>query len=194
MFIAPFKVVLDACVLFPGVLRDTLLRTAEAGAYQVYWSERILEELRRNLVKDLEMTDDRAASLIQAIQAAFPEALISRFEPLEAGLGNHPGDRHVVATALQAHAQVIVTNNLKHFPAAALPRGIEAQSPDEFLINLFDLAPPAMLAVLREQAAALRKPPMTWDELLTRLEKLVPEFVQLVRLATGKRLVHSTGR
>ena len=100
----------------------------------------------------------------------------------------------VVAAALQAHAQVIVTSNLKHFPARALPSGIEAQSPDEFLINLFDLAPPTMLALLREQAAALRKPPMTWEELLNRLEKLAPEFVQLVRSATGKRLVHATGQ
>lgn len=47
---APFKVVLDANVLYPFTLRDTLLRAAARGSYQVHGSEQILEEARRNLV------------------------------------------------------------------------------------------------------------------------------------------------
>jgi hypothetical protein len=48
--VSPFEVVLDACVLFPASIRDTLLRAADAGLYRVYWSELILEEVRRNLI------------------------------------------------------------------------------------------------------------------------------------------------
>ena len=50
MITAPFKVVLDANVLYPFSLRDTLLRAAAAALFQVYWSDEILEETRRNLV------------------------------------------------------------------------------------------------------------------------------------------------
>jgi predicted nucleic acid-binding protein len=46
-----WRVVLDACVIFSAVLRDTLLRAAEAELYEVLWSEAILEEVRRNLIE-----------------------------------------------------------------------------------------------------------------------------------------------
>src|SRR3954469_2293927 len=60
MFPAPFKVVLDANAIFPFSLRDTLLRAAAAGFFQVYWSAAILEEARRNLVDSRRMTGDQA--------------------------------------------------------------------------------------------------------------------------------------
>jgi hypothetical protein len=44
------SVVLDACVLIPYYLRDTLLTTAEAGLYMPYWSQKILDETTRNIV------------------------------------------------------------------------------------------------------------------------------------------------
>jgi hypothetical protein len=43
-------------------------------------------------------------------------------------------DRHVLAAAIRAGAEVIVTYNLKDFPAETLAKfGIEAQHPDDFL-------------------------------------------------------------
>ena len=47
---APFIVLLDANVLFPFSLRDTLLRAAAAGLYRLRWPSRILDETTRNLV------------------------------------------------------------------------------------------------------------------------------------------------
>jgi hypothetical protein len=41
-----YAAVLDACVLVPVVLADTLLRVAEKGLYRPVWSERILAEAR----------------------------------------------------------------------------------------------------------------------------------------------------
>jgi hypothetical protein len=92
---------------------------------------------------------------------------------------NEAKDRHVAAAALKAGAQVIVTSNLKHF--TLLPEGIEAQSPDEFLCNLFDLDPDALIELLREQASDLVKPPMTFEQILDRLARVVPEFVEAAR-------------
>jgi len=44
------NVILDACVLFPMYLRDTLLSTVEAGLYVHYWSQKILDEAIGNVI------------------------------------------------------------------------------------------------------------------------------------------------
>jgi len=158
MLAAPFKVVLDANVLYPFTLRDTLLRSAAAGFFQAYWSELLLEEATRNLVANSIVTAD---------------------EPLIAGMKNDEKDRHVAAAAVKAGAQVIVTMNLSDF--GDLPDGIEAQHPDEFLSNLFDLDPDSLTGIVQSQAADLKKPPRTFEEVVGALSKLVPDFAAAVR-------------
>lgn len=74
---------------------------------------------------------------------------------------------------------MITTANLKDF--TPLPDGLEAQSPDEFLCNLFDLDPVGFVDLLREQADDLVKPRVTLDELLERLARVAPDLVALVR-------------
>ena len=71
-----------------------------------------------------------------------------------------------------------MTRNLRDFQA--LPDGVEAQSPDEFLSNLFDLDPNGIVELLRDQAAALKKPPRTFEELVAALAKMVPAFAAAV--------------
>ncbi len=176
---ASFRVVLDACVLFPFTLRDTLLRAAEAGLYQAYWSEQTLDEAERNLVKQGRATSAKAARLFAIIRETFPEAMVSDHESLAAAMSNHPSDRHVVAAVVKANAQVIVTSNLRDF--VPLPSGIEAQPPDLFLCNLFDLSPDLMLDLVEAQAAALRNPPVRVGELLVGLGASAPEFVALIK-------------
>jgi hypothetical protein len=175
---ASFVVVLDANVLFPFTLRDTLLRAAAAGFYQLRWSATILDEMTRNLVATGTMTEERALRLRSAMERAFPEAEVTGFESLIASMQNDEKDRHVSAASVKAGAQVIATSNLRDF--AMLPDGIEAQSPDEFLCNLFDLNPDAFVDVLREQAADMQRPPVTFEEILLRLERVAPDFVAAV--------------
>ena len=98
---------------------------------------------------------------------------------------NDEKDRHVAAAAVKVGAQVITTANLKDF--GALPDGIEAQSPDVFLCNLFDLDPEGFVELLREQAADLVNPPMDLDELLARLARVVPDLVAAIREHIGGR-------
>ena len=69
MLVAPFKVVLDANVLFPFSLRDTLLRAAAEGLFQLYWSESILEETLRNLLSTKRMNALQAEGLRNAMNA-----------------------------------------------------------------------------------------------------------------------------
>ena len=176
---APFIVLLDANVLFPFSLRDTLLRAAAAGFYQVRWSSQILDEMTRNLVSTGKMPEEKANRLRAIMAREFPEAEVTGYEPLIAAMKNHQKDRHVAAAAVTAGAQVIATSNLKDF--VELPEGVEAQSPDVFLCNLLDLDPDSFVELLREQAEDLVNPPMTFDELLGRLARVVPDVVAAAR-------------
>lgn len=100
-------------MLYPFTLRDTLLRAGGEGLFQVYWSAEILDEAIRNLVASTTLTAEQGARLRAAMEKAFPEAEVTGYEPLIAGMQNDPKDRHVVAAAVKAGAQVIVTLNLR---------------------------------------------------------------------------------
>ena len=176
---SPLVAVLDANVLYPMTLRDTLLRAAEVDLYQPRWSTPILDEMERNLVEGEVMTADKAARLRSVMTEAFEEAEVTGFEHRIAGLANDEKDRHVVAAAVDAEAAVIVTSNLKDF--RPLPEGLVAQTPDEFLRHLLDRHPPRVVRLLRQQAADRRQPPVSFEVLLTLLEKVTPEFIASVR-------------
>lgn len=173
-----FPVVLDSCVLFPMALRDTLLRAAEAGLYRPYWSQEILDGATRNLVLTDRMAEEQAVRLQTQIQRAFPQAMVEVPNTLIASMTNDPADRHVLAAAVFSGASVIVTFNLKDFSEKALePWQIEAQHPDAFLCNLYDLFPEAVIRLIKRQANALRSPPKTVVDILQILRRQVPEFV-----------------
>ncbi len=179
-----FRAVLDACVLFPFGLRDTLLRLAERELYDVYWSDRILDEMTRNLVGEGLMTEAAAQRLEGFIREAFDAAAVSTeaVERLELVMTNHPKDRHVLAAAVVADAEAVVTSNLQDFPHEACePWGIVAMHPDEFLMILQAKRPAIVLEVLTEQAGDLKNPPWSLEDLMQSLAKVVPDFVEAVR-------------
>ena len=109
--------------------------------------------------------------------------LIEGYEALIPSLSlPDPDDRHVLAAAMHGAAEIIVTFNLKHFPHDILqPHGIEAQHPDEFVSQLFDLDPGAVCRAVRDQRLSLKKPPKTVEQFLS-----VPAFTSLPK--TLKRL------
>lgn len=97
-----------------------------------------------------------------------------------------PNDRHVLAAAIRGQANVIVTMNLRDFPADTLgPFGLEAQHPDEFILHLLDLAPALVLAAAESHRQSLKNPPRTIDEYLETLERqgLVQSASSLRQLA-----------
>lgn len=169
-----FSALLDACVLVPITLTDTLLRLAEAGLYRPLWSTAILEEMvaaLENIHPDL--GDGRARHRAEVMNAAFDDACVSGWEPLLEGIDlPDQDDRHVVAAAQRGRADVIVTANLSDFPAATLSAfDIEIQSPEEFLLNQLDLDPDRTMRVLYEQTIATRRPSITIQTLLQQLAR-----------------------
>ena len=177
-----FPAFIDTCVLFPAALCDTVLRIAETQAFRPLWSGAVMTELHRNLVK-LGIPSDRVDHRIDQMTQSFPDAMVTGYESLIDGMINDHKDRHVVAAAVRAHAEVIVTFNLKDFPDFALaPFDVAAVHPDDFLLDQLDLYPGLTLHALRAQAAAHRREPKTVAGVLAMLERCgVPHFAAEVR-------------
>jgi predicted nucleic acid-binding protein len=169
----PRIAVYDACVLHPAPVRDLLLRLAVAGVVRARWTERILDECFASIRRVRpDLPPERLAQTRDLINRAVPDCLVGGYERLGKGLSlPDPDDRHVLAAAIRAHAQVIVTYNLSDFPEGELSRfGVEARHPDAFVLELLDLDADAVCGAVREQAAALRNPLQTVAQLLGTLQ------------------------
>jgi len=177
-----FPAFLDTCVLYPSYLCDTLLRLAEVEAYRPLWSADVLIELRRNLL-ERGLGSDRVDHRIAQMCRSFPDATVVGYDSLVGEMSNDPKDRHVLAAAVRATAEVIVTFNLGDFPEPALkPFDITAIHPDDFLLDQLDLYPGVTVEVLGRQAASYRREPTTVPAVLRLLERGgVPRFAAEVR-------------
>lgn len=187
--IKEYVAVLDACVLVPAGVRDTLLRLAETPRlYVPKWSDEILAEVERTLTGKLGKTPHQVGRLIGELRCVFPDALVKGSKSLERSLRNHPKDRHVLAAAIRSSAQSIVTFNLRHFPAEVLREyDIDALHPDEFLLGQFCLNEALVISKFREQASAIR---LTVEAQLRAFHetKALPRFVQTMAEALDIKL------
>ncbi len=166
---ASFTVVFDACVFYPASLRDLLLRAASTDLFRARWTNTINNEWLRNLLVNRPELDERKLKrTVSLINQSVPDCLVSNYEDLIPSLElPDPNDRHVLAAAIRCDADIIVTTNLKDFPEEILKQhDIEAQHPDTFLVNLFDLSPIIFCKVVREHREALKNPTKTVDEML----------------------------
>lgn len=189
---ADYRVVLDACVLIPMPLADTLLRMAEAPRlYLPKWSQTIMDEVTRNLISKWEMPPEKALRREEELRRHFPEAWVGGFEPLINAMTNEPGDRHVLAAAIRSHSDLIVTYNRRHFPAASLqPWEIHVEAPSTFLRGLYDLEAGLFVNKLHEQATSIQ---VSLPRLLSALAKNVPGFVAYFCEEQGVRLPDEQG-
>lgn len=180
-----FTVIYDACVLYPAPLRDLLIRLAPKDLFRAKWTERILDEMERSILKNRsDLTADQIGRTRQRMNSYVRDALVSGYEPFENAIElPDVDDRHVVAAAIRCHAQIIVTFNLKDFPPAVLSQwGMVAQHPDDFLENLLDLQQRVVLEVIREQRAALQRPAYSIEQLLnTFSSQSLPKTVEILQ-------------
>jgi predicted nucleic acid-binding protein len=102
--------VLDACVLVPMPVADTLLRLAEPPAlYEPRWTDEILAEVTRTLVVRFGKSRQNALYREAAMRDFFHDSLVKDYEPLVEKMTNHPKDRHVLATVVACRADYLVT-------------------------------------------------------------------------------------
>jgi len=172
---SPYPVVLDACVLYPSMLRDLLMHIGKTGLYQPKWTDILHNEWQRNLL--MNRPDIKAEQLKRTemlMNKTFGDACVTGYESIIDGL-NLPDqdDRHVLAAAIRSNSEVIVTYNLVDFPSINLAEfDIEALHPDEFLSDLFDLNHALVLEAVRMQRSHLRNPSLTADQFLQSLLQL----------------------
>ncbi|MBA9883206.1 PIN domain-containing protein [Ralstonia pickettii] len=172
---ARYTALLDACVLYPVALADSLMSLATAGLFAAKWTQKIeqewiaaLEAQRADLKGKLEV---RRNSMREAIPDwEVPEigwaSLLNSYQLPD------PDDRHVLAAAVAGHADCIVTANLRDFPPDVLAAyGIEVLDPDRFIINQWDLDSLAAMTAFKRMRARWRKPQATPEDFAVALER-----------------------
>lgn len=169
-----FVALYDANVLYPNTLRDLLIRIGQSALVQAKWTDMILGEMLRNLAKNRPDIDEAKLDILHdRMNRAIRDAVVTDFEELIPQLELPDlGDRHVLAAAIKCGAQVIVTNNIKHFPKTQLGRwGIEAKRPDDFVLDQIDLDAKVVYACVQQIVDSRRRSPETIDDVLRQLER-----------------------
>jgi predicted nucleic acid-binding protein len=183
--LAAFTALYDASVLYPAPLRDLLIHLAGTDVFRARWTERIHEEWLTSLLRNRpDLSRERLERTRNLIDAAVLDCLVEGYESLIPGvILPDPNDRHVLAAAIHARAEVIVTVNLKDFPRAVLSQfKIEAQQPDDFVLRLIDLAPASVRRAVRLHRTSLRSPLKTVEEYLdTLLRQNLPRTAAALR-------------
>src|SRR6266567_1692641 len=164
-----FPVIIDACVLVQPAVRDTLLRLSERRLFLSRWSEDIIAEVDRTLIK-FGVAREKVDHLLAEMKEHFSDAWVEPgYKELIPSMKNNEKDRHVVAAAVKGGCEVIVTYNLKHFKEEHLkPLDIIARHPDEFLIDIYHLNPEIVVHALHQQGMALKQK-LTLSQVLENL-------------------------
>jgi predicted nucleic acid-binding protein len=175
-----YAALLDACVLVPMPLCDTLLRLAEHPAfYRPLWSESILQEVGDAMEAKLGYSAEQRSRRLNVMRTEFPEAMVTIPARLDSFNCPDEKDRHVLAAAVRGQANAIITSNTKHFPTECVEEyGLLCQSPDKFLEDQFHLDPPMLIEKLDQQAAARNRRRL---DLVDRLAVSCPGFAKIVR-------------
>lgn len=179
-----FVVVYDANVLYPNTLRDLLIRIAQAGLVQAKWSAAILDEVDGALRRRRpDISEEKRVRLRALMNDAVADCLVTGFEPLVPVLELPDAeDRHVLAAANRAKAQLIV-DNLEDFPSSYLADwDIEAKSADDFIVDQIHLNRQVVYAAVQRIADSRHHPPETAEDVLQQLERSgLPQGVAILR-------------
>ncbi len=165
------------------------MNLAITDLFRAKWTDEIHDEWIRNVLMNRpDLTKDRLQRTRALMNSHVRDCLVIGYQDLIPSLTLPDiNDCHVLAAAIRARADVIVTYNLKDFPAASLEQyGIEAQHPDEFITHLIDLAPPVICEAAKRQRMSLKNPPQSVEELLSAYERQgLAQTVAELRLYDG---------
>jgi hypothetical protein len=185
------KALLDACVLYPTVMREMLLGVAAAGLYEPLWSPRILAEWARAAAKLGPGQETLARGEIALVEAKFPAASVS---PRAGDLARlwlpDVHDVHVLAAAIAGSADLLVTLNSKDFPRHTLAEeGLLREGPDLFLRDLWAAHPAVVSAVAQAvRAEAERLSGEAWPIRKLMKKARLPRLGKALEAADGQAL------
>lgn len=167
-------VLADANILYSRTLRDYFLYAADQGAIEIHWSQQILDEMSRNLRQKLGLSEADTARLELLMNDCIEYALIDvESDDLAAvdGVAMDAGDRHVLVAVLSADADILLTENTKHFPSEWMTKhGIELLSAGELLVRLAGTFPDKMRSA---HELTVSYSPKSATDVLATLEAIV---------------------
>lgn len=172
---ARYTALLDACVLFPIAIADSLMSLATTGLFAAKWTRRIEQEWIANLEELHPNLKGKLGTRRDDMRDAIPDWEVDElvWAPLVEGMTlPDPDDRHVLAAAIAGHADCIVTANLRDFPAEIVnPYGIEVIHPDRFIINQWDLDPITGMTAFKRMRARRKNPQAAPEDFARALER-----------------------
>jgi PIN domain len=172
---ARYTALLDACVLYPLAIADSLISLAAAGLYAAKWTTAIEEEWIRNLQIQRSDLVGKLAYRRDQMRLAVGDWEVP--EAAWTAITGHlrlpdEGDAHVLAAAIAGHVDCIVTANLKDFPSDILTTfGLTAIHPDDFIVAQLDLEQLAALVAFKEMRARRKRPQESPEEFARTLER-----------------------
>jgi predicted nucleic acid-binding protein len=179
------KILLDTCVLYPTVMREMVLGVAREGAFTPLWSPRILEEWARAAVKLGPDGEVQARAEIALLRSAFPQAEVTVPEAMATRFWlPDANDVHVLAAAVVASADAVMTLNAKDFPKGVLAEeGLTRIDPDGFLMGVWTAQPALVETVaykVLSEAQRLSGQPWAMRDLLkkARMPRLAKALAQ----------------
>jgi hypothetical protein len=183
------RVFADTNVLFPFSVMDLLLALTEDGVHTVLWSEALLDEWERMIVRSGRRSASSAAAVTAAVRKYFPDSEVpfDGYADLVVNMpGDDPDDRVHMAAAVAGSATHIITRNLSDFPATPLAEyGVAVADPDAYLCELLGEFGDEVASTVVRLAGGKRNPPMNTADLLGHLERAgVGRFAALVRSMT----------
>jgi PIN domain len=183
--ISTFTAFFDANVLFGARLRSLVVELSKSGLFRAKWTEHVHQEWMTAVSKNRpDIAVERLERTRRAMDRAVPDCLVAGYESfISSVVLEDPGDRHVVAAAIVARASVIVTFNIKDFPEDVLtPFGIQAEHPDNFLLDVENLGPGTLIQAVVADWNHYNNPPMTLDDYLDDLVRAgVPKTAAYLR-------------
>jgi predicted nucleic acid-binding protein len=137
------KILLDANILYPSSLRDLFFELSRTGCFELYWSEKILNEWIKSIQHKLNKNQKIGLdNILQKTQLEFSSSVVDGYEGLLKSENNLPDkdDIHVVEAAIKAKVDYIVTFNTRDFTNSLLKKyGIRAVHPDRLISDLIQL-------------------------------------------------------
>ena len=153
------RILIDACVLYPTVMREMVMGAARAGVFEPLWSARLLEEWARAAIKLGPEGEAQARAEIALLRAAWPKAEVPASPGVAARLYlPDENDVHVLAAAITGHADIVMTLNAKDFPSGTLAEeGLARVDPDSYLHGVWLARPQVMEAVAADVLEEARR-------------------------------------
>lgn len=186
------RIFIDTNVLFPFSVMDLMPALTENAVHEIVWTERLLGEWERVIVREQQRSPDAAAAIAETVREFFGDSRVD--EASYAALlpeitGPDPDDCHHMAAAIASGATCLVTWNRSDFPDGQLSQhGVMVVDPDSYLCGLLDESPEEVEATIVRMAAGKRRPPLNRPGgILEALANAgVPKFAERLRPRLGR--------